>query len=245
MLYKLLIVDDEKIIRQSIESKVRRLQHPLAAILHAENGLEAKNIVQETAPDIIITDVCMPKMDGIELIQELVQVGSNSKIIVLSAFDDYAFVRKAFKYGVLDYLIKPINTGELHQQLTRIYKDLHTKEGENLETERHSPNSIINIVKDYVRKHYDRNITLSEAANLVNMNYSYFSKLFSEEANVSFSQYVMQVRMEKAKELLTDPINRINEISERVGYSNIYHFSRAFKNYAGCSPTDFRKTGVR
>ncbi|WP_164716681.1 helix-turn-helix domain-containing protein [Paenibacillus whitsoniae] len=102
--------------------------------------------------------------------------------------------------------------------------------------------TVITVAEAIVREHYNRDLQLAEVANRVSMNYSYFSKLFKERTGLTFTAYLIKVRMEEAKRLLKDPILRINEISEKVGYGNLYHFSRAFKNYFGISPKEYRKT---
>ncbi|KRF03333.1 hypothetical protein ASG89_23095 [Paenibacillus sp. Soil766] len=102
--------------------------------------------------------------------------------------------------------------------------------------------TVITVAESIVREHYNRDLQLAEVANRVSMNYSYFSKLFKERTGLTFTAYLTKVRMEEAQKLLKDPTLRINEISEKVGYGNLYHFSRAFKNYFGVSPKEHRKT---
>jgi two-component system response regulator YesN len=102
--------------------------------------------------------------------------------------------------------------------------------------------TVITVAEAIVREHYSRDLQLAEVANRVSMNYSYFSKLFKDRTGLTFTAYLTKVRMEEAQKLLKDPTLRINEISEKVGYSNLYHFSRAFKNYFGVSPKEHRKT---
>lgn len=102
--------------------------------------------------------------------------------------------------------------------------------------------TVITVAESIVREHYSRDLQLAEVANRVSMNYSYFSKLFKERTGLTFTAYLTKVRMEEAQKLLKDPTLRINEISEKVGYGNLYHFSRAFKNYFGVSPKEHRKT---
>ncbi|MDG0809843.1 helix-turn-helix domain-containing protein [Cohnella rhizosphaerae] len=93
-----------------------------------------------------------------------------------------------------------------------------------------------------MREHFNRDIQLAEMANRVSMNYSYFSRLFKERTGLTFTAYLIKVRMEEARKLLQDPTLRINEVSDRVGYGNLYHFSRAFKNYFGMSPKEYRRS---
>ncbi|WP_261305274.1 helix-turn-helix domain-containing protein [Paenibacillus andongensis] len=102
--------------------------------------------------------------------------------------------------------------------------------------------AVIGDAMSYVRQHFYREIQLAEVANRVSMNYSYFSKLFKERIGLTFTAYLTKIRMEEAQKLLKDPALRIHEISEKVGYSNPYHFSRAFKNHCGISPKEFRNT---
>ncbi|CAK4834051.1 unnamed protein product [Aphanomyces euteiches] len=110
--------------------------------------------------------------------------------------------------------------------------------GENAEPEV----TVISFAESYIREHFNRDIQLAEMANRVSMNYSYFSSLFKERTGLTFTAYLIKVRMEEARKLLQDPTWRINEVSDRVGYSNPYHFSRAFKNYFGISPKEYRRT---
>ncbi|MDQ8739022.1 response regulator [Paenibacillus sp. LHD-38] len=100
--------------------------------------------------------------------------------------------------------------------------------------------TVIDIAKSFIKENYHRNINLTDVVNLLSMNYSYFSRLFKDETGMNFTAYIMKLRMEEAKRLLKDPTNRISEISGRVGYDNYYHFSRAFRNYTGMSPKNYR-----
>ncbi|MFD2330446.1 helix-turn-helix domain-containing protein [Cohnella sp. GCM10020058] len=102
--------------------------------------------------------------------------------------------------------------------------------------------TVVTFAESYVREHFNRDIQLAEMANRVSMNYSYFSRLFKERTGLTFTAYLIKVRMEEARKLLQDPTLRINEVSDRVGYGNLYHFSRAFKNYFGMSPKEYRRS---
>ncbi|NBD25338.1 helix-turn-helix domain-containing protein [Paenibacillus glycinis] len=102
--------------------------------------------------------------------------------------------------------------------------------------------TVVSFAQAYVKEHFNRDIQLAEMANRVSMNYSYFSTLFKERTGSTFTAYLIQVRMEEARKLLQDPTLRINEVSDRVGYGNLYHFSRAFKNYFGMSPKEYRRS---
>ncbi|MFB9328016.1 response regulator [Paenibacillus aurantiacus] len=254
----LMIVDDEELIREDIKSKVFRIAHPaIGHIEMAASAIEAKQFMRKQKPDVVISDIRMPEMDGLTLIRECAQTDPEMRFIVLSGYDDYSYVREAFKHGIVDYLLKPVRLSDLEMQLNKAIQlctPLNLQEtrlsspGQSeiilkptRQEQDYSTKSMINIVKQYIESRPYGEVTLAEVSSLVSMNYSYFSTWFKDETGQTFSTYIMTLRMEKAIKLLNNPTLRINEIASQVGYDNIYHFSRAFKNYSGKSPTEYRK----
>lgn len=122
----------------------------------------------------------------------------------------------------------------------RIYlKDLIFKLTKS-EKENESEKSVVDVAKKYIQENYYKDIDMTIVANMVSMSYTYFSKIFKEQTGMNFIDYLMKVRMETAERLLSDPTNKINEISSKVGYDNPKHFTRAFRNYFGISPKEYR-----
>lgn len=105
---KILIVDDEPLVREGLQSTLHSLrgEYDIWDIREACNGREAIDILHDYTPDIIFTDIKMPRVNGIDLIKWVEQNGGTSTMIALSCFDDYSYVREAFKYGALDYVLK-------------------------------------------------------------------------------------------------------------------------------------------
>lgn len=101
--------------------------------------------------------------------------------------------------------------------------------------------SISELAMKYVRQNYHKSIDMAMAANSVGMSYSYFSKVFKDETGRNFSDFVMEVRMTEAARNFSDPASKIHEVAGRVGYDNPKHFTRAFKNYFGISPMEYKK----
>lgn len=245
-MYTVLIIDDEEWIGQGVKAKLERANVAgVGQIQVATGGLQGLEMARALRPDIIITDMRMPDMDGLHVIQELAPVLPHTKFIMLSGYGDYSYVREAFKYGVQDYLLKPAASDELGKQVQSAIAgiervNLNGQPGSAAEQSAPSE-TVITVAEAIVREHYSRDLQLAEVANRVSMNYSYFSKLFKEQTGLTFTAYLIKVRMEEARKLLKDPTLRINEISEKVGYGNLYHFSRAFKNYFGVSPKEYRR----
>lgn len=103
---KVLIVDDEAIVRIGLKSIINWAEEGFDCVLEAGNGVEALSLVQKEAPDLIITDIKMPEMNGLELIEALKENQNGASIIVLSSYDDFEFVRQAMKLGATDYILK-------------------------------------------------------------------------------------------------------------------------------------------
>ena len=101
------------------------------------------------------------------------------------------------------------------------------------------------IAKTYIKENYQKEIDMSVVANMVSVSYTYFSELFKKQTGMNFRKYIMKIRMEEAKKLLSDPTNKINEVAVSIGYENPKHFTRAFTNYYGMSPTDYKNELTR
>jgi two-component system response regulator YesN len=122
----------------------------------------------------------------------------------------------------------------------KIYLKTLVFEVVNMLKERSTGKSISDIVKKYVQENYHKDIDMTVVSNIVSLSYSHFSKIFKDETGMNFSDYLLKVRMEKALELLSNPVNKIHEVAEKIGYSNSKHFTRAFKTHYGFSPSEFR-----
>lgn len=119
--YKILIVDDEMLIRQGIIKFIDWEKEGFQIIGEASNGQEALEIIEQTPPHIMITDVVMPIMDGIELVKKVKESYSDIEILVLSSFEDFDYVRSTFQNGVVDYILKPkLNSEDLLKTLNKV-----------------------------------------------------------------------------------------------------------------------------
>jgi two-component system response regulator YesN len=126
-MYKVLLVDDEMIIRQGLRVLIDWKSLGLELVAEAENGKSTLKLIQDFKPHILITDVKMPEMGGLELIKEINAMGLNIKTIIISGYDDFAYVKEALKYGVYDYILKPIRERDIASILKDVVRDIdHT-----------------------------------------------------------------------------------------------------------------------
>ena len=127
---KVLIVDDESNVRKIIRYLGKWKQHGITEVLEARNGIEAKAIINQESPEIIMTDVKMPKSNGLELMKWLEANNYPGKVIMISGFDDYSYMRNAFKLGCFDYLMKPIEDKLLNDAIEGAIKAWKQEEEE-------------------------------------------------------------------------------------------------------------------
>lgn len=237
---KILIVDDEKFIRNGISAIIGNNFPELFQIELAKNGQEALEIMKKIEFDLVITDINMPFMNGIDFIKEIRQILGNLEIIVISGYDEFEYARQCMKYGVKNYLLKPINDKEL----VEIVKETMTSTDEVIseinEDEKKLEYVYIEKAKDYIEKNYYKDINMAVVSNYVSLNYSYFSSIFNRDTGMNFSDYLNFVRVKKAKVLLKNIDYKIHEVSEMVGYKNPKHFTKNFKKFTKLTPVEYR-----
>lgn len=244
-MYKLLIADDDYEIRNGLCKYFPWSSIGFNVVSNAENGKEAYEFIQKNEVDVLLCDIRMPIMSGIDLARELSIHHSKINVIFFSAYKDFEYAQKALESGVKRYILKSTNYNELIHAFTKIKLELDSNAG----IASGSPDSepglnfnerIIRKVKEHVEKEF-KNVTLEELAKLVHMNPDYLSKFFKKHTGIRFSDYLTKVRMVKAAQYLDQIEYKTYEISEKVGYSNSFNFTRAFKNYYGMTPRDYRK----
>lgn len=131
-MYRILIVDDERIIRVGLKKIIDWDEHGIEIAGEASNGLEALESFRSLKPDLVLTDIKMPVMDGFELIKEIRKDSAKTKIIIISGYDDFQYAKEALKYGVENYIIKPINKEELSSTLLGAVEKMQSEADDRL-----------------------------------------------------------------------------------------------------------------
>lgn len=243
-MYRALIIDDEKPVRIAI-SKLGHWNHYHIALPEmTSNGMEALSAMREIRPDVVFVDMNMPVMDGSTFLEKASLEFPDSQFIVVSGYDDFTYAQRAIHYGAVDYLLKPIKEDELNRAIEKALLRINPSETfgqEDTDTEGASPEEIIGIIKDYIDSNYCTNIKITMFAEKYFFSIEYLTKLFKSKYGYSIYEYVLKLRMERAKELLANEENKIIDIAGRLGYADNHYFSKAFRNYYGVSPSQYRK----
>jgi two-component system, response regulator YesN len=242
MAYRVLIIDDEEVICAGMRSMVEQLGLPeIGEVALAYDGEEAVARFREKRPDIVITDIRLHDMSGLDVIRQAQRLDPRPRFIVLSGYDDFGYAQEAIRLGVVDYVLKPASREELEAALKAAMLSLKEPLTGADEAGPAAERTVIDVARRYIQENLGNPIDLTVVSNEVSMSYSYFSKLFKNETGTCFSRYLLSARMEHAMKLLEDPVQRINEVASSVGYASPRLFARAFKSYAGIPPRDFRR----
>ena len=238
---RIILVDDEKHILRGMKLLISRLGEEYEVCETFNNAKDALDFIRREDVDIIITDISMPEMTGLELIHEAKEIKPDIKCVILSGYNDFEYARAAIKMSVADYLLKPVDDASLKEVLERISgqeENLTSKIGIITSDELSKDTEF--IIKE-IENHY-KDFSLTETASKINRSTDYVSRVFAKETGVHINDYLREVRMFIARKLLSDNENlMIYEVSEMVGYSDPVYFAKQFKKVTGVNPKDYSK----
>lgn len=242
-MYQVLITEDEDLIRRGFAALIPWEKYGFSIAATAENGYRALDMMKKQYFHLVVTDVRMPRMDGLELIRTMREKDIDSEVIILSGYRNFEYARTAIKYGVCDYLLKPISTDELIKALQSIRFRLNQKTAQQQEqiSENGEPiGEICTQISGYVEKHYSEEISLSKLANKFHYNETYLGRLFLKRTGMTFRNYLNKVRMAEAARLLSAG-HMVSDTAQQVGYQDLNYFSRIFKAFYGVPPSQYYK----
>lgn len=241
-MYKILLIDDEEIVRKGISSLINWEVYGYTLIGAAKNGQEGYDIILRERPQVVITDLKMPMLDGLELIAKINVELPETVFIILSGYGEFELAQEAMRYGVRYYLLKPCN----EQEIIGVLQQIRQEFGQNRrETEINVRNKLIKKIMAYVEANIEQeDLSLKKLAHeVVHMDEGYLSKLFIKETGERFSRYLLRTRMNRAIELIEKGgDDRVYEIARGVGLGcNPQYFSHLFKRYTGYTPTEYKR----
>ncbi|HJD48462.1 MAG TPA: helix-turn-helix domain-containing protein [Candidatus Mediterraneibacter norfolkensis] len=240
-MYTLVVTDDEFEIRNNICSLFPWNSIGFQVVQQCSSGNETIQCLEKDPPDVLLTDICLPDLSGIEIAKYVYEHSIPTIVVFLSGYQEFSFARGALKYKVFDYILKPTDYESIQTVFEKVKAELDSNKGNSESSVPMSyPEKVIEQSKKYIRAHL-ADVTYISAALNVGFNPSYFSTYFKEYTGQNFSDYVLQVKMERARQLLADVSLSSSDIAEMLGYSNVSNFARVFKSYYHMTPTEYRK----
>ncbi|MDQ8738139.1 response regulator [Paenibacillus sp. LHD-38] len=255
----LLVVDDEPLILAGLRAIIMKAETGFHQVETANDGIEALEMLRSFKPHLILTDIHMPEMTGLELIHEVKNRKLCDRFIILTGYDDFGYARQALRYQVLDYLLKPIDKEELISSLLNaaqsISQELQNSLNQDATSTQANNTTALNLLDgkslsdqmkriiDHIHSNYNQDLSLESIAEYIGLTASYVSTLFKREVGINFIPYLHSCRVAKAQQLMNEqPKLAFDKIASQVGYDSPRHFFKVFKKYSGLTPGQYRET---
>lgn len=255
---RLLIADDEIAIRRGLVSLPWR-EIGIERVYEAENGILAKEILQNESVDIVISDIKMPGMTGLELAEYVNDYNLDTAVILLTGFSDFSYAQNAIRNGVADYMLKPLRPNDILRTVSDIIRRLEQQRYQEKVVRQYEreANSVdlgtqishhfrgvneqtAEILQD-MAKHFTQDISLNSMAEKYHFSAAYLSRMIRKETGFSFSELLIGMRLMEAALYLKDDKIKIGLIGEKAGFKDYRYFSQVFKKVFCVSPGEFRK----
>lgn len=259
----MLLADDEQIERMALAKRLHKHFGDSLVIWQAADGNEAVRLCFKERCQIVIMDISMPELNGVEAAEQIRRLDEDCEIIFLTAYDEFSYAKRAIAIHALDYLLKPCEEEELtavmEEAVGRIQKKeqlekLHMEQEMPEETGAEMPEPDLEEepeesdrlgqaaekIRRYIRKNYMKDISMQDAARMMNYSDAYFCKLFKQCFDQNFTAYLARLRINEARRLLQDKNASVREVSMLVGYYDANYFAKVFKRIAGMNPSEYR-----
>ena len=238
---RVLMVDDEPLVRHGVVAGMDWAALGCEVVGEAQSGEEGLELARKLKPDLIITDIRMPKMDGITMMNTLREEGCAARCIVLTAHSDFEYARGALLFGADDYLLKPFRDQELTHAVARVCRKMQSAPAANAVPVKKESEATgyVRQAMDYIAGHYaDENISIATIAEHLRVSEGHLSHVFKKQTGMTVTNYLTKTRIEAAMALLQTGRVKVYEAAAAVGYKDVTYFSATFKKLTGLSPSE-------
>ena len=248
----ILIVDDEQRVRDGLAKYLSGVGPPFHVAGVASDGLEALQMVDRLQPDVVITDINMPHMDGLTFVESLREANDEAQVIILSGYDEFAYAQRAIRAGACEYLLKPVDRGYLLALLQKLWgKVMRLRQqaspilSEALEKPIEDDDLGTRAVVRVLASWNDPTLTLDAIAAELFVNTNYLRQLFKKRTGIPFVRYIREYRLRQAQKLLLQTDLQVQQVAERVGYEDSRYFTNCFRDQFGQSPSEYKEACLR
>ena len=260
---RIIIVEDEDIIRRGLVCTVDWLSMNCIVVGEASNGAEGLALLEKEHPDVVITDIRMPIMDGLTMAQQAKEKGLLPHLVFLTSYAEFAYAQKAIQLQATDYLLKPVEEQELVKLMARLNQE--KTQGKVVEVQQSNPereakelidwqgllqtdalNPYVKVCLERIRSDYRAKLSIEMLAEEQAVSPSYLSRKFKEVCGQTFGEPLTKQRLRKAVKQLSAGTYRVYEVAEQNGFGDYKNFCVVFKKYLHISPRDFmnRLSGI-
>ncbi len=240
---RILIAEDEQRARKGLKNLISSISDKYEIVSEAVDGKQALELMDVLKPDVVFTDLKMPRMGGMELICMAQEKGLQTKFVIISAYEEFEAARQALSLGVSDYLVKPITYEEVKDLILRLEDDKETgvplEKYEDLKSRYPKAHPLVLKALRYIEHEYARKISQKALAEDLGISQEYFCYIFNKDIGENFSRFLKNYRIKVAKKLLTAGGISKEEVAYHVGFSDIKYFNKCFRETVGMSVNEF------
>jgi len=237
---KIMLVDDEPLVLEGYRKLFDWEKHGFTVICEASDGMTAVSLASQYRPDIILMDINIPLLSGLEAISAIRQKLPNAVFIIISGYTDFEYAQEAIHLGVVEYILKPVKFDELAETLDRIRRELLKKRSFAAEQAGTGDNKRIYKIIAFLHEHIADSISLKKLEDEFYLHPSYISQLFKQETGMNYHEYLLRLRVDHAKRLLSTSDLSISQIAVMTGFQDYRGFSLAFKRLEKITPSKYR-----
>lgn len=252
-MYQILIVEDEKIIRKGLTYGINYEEKGCIVVGEAKNGQEGMEKIKELQPDIVITDINMPIMDAFDMFEETLDYSYST--IIISGFDEFENAQKAIKYGVTEFIVKPIKKEDLYEAIDRaieerkIWKVIQERKSNKekligidllIPQEEVVSDRVVLEMINYVKQNYSKKFIFEDVAKEIGYSPTSLYNKFKKGTSLTFNDYLNRYRIQQAVHILINTDELVYEIAEKCGFNNYKYFNKVFNKYIGITPSEFK-----
>jgi two-component system response regulator YesN len=254
MLVSIFIVEDERMICEGLCTCFDWQALGARIAGSAADGRTGLQNIASLQPDIVLTDVKMPRMNGIDMVQELRSQGWDGEVIFISAYQEIALIKKALKLRAVDYIFKPIDNEELLNVCRTVIHRIEEKQRIQEIFSRSSqtawrevvkspePNlSIMQALKEEIYRNI-KNTTIDSLAEKMGMSRAKLTRTIKQISGETVNGFIVKIRLHIACALLRETSFKVHEIAAQVGFQDSRYFARLFRKAMGALPTEYRNS---
>ena len=255
---RVLVVDDEQLILLGIKKILEKTEAVHCEVQTASNAAAALEALEHFAADLLITDISMPRMNGLELVREVKHRDLCRQFLILSGFSEFEYAQQAIRNGVSDYVLKPLDMDEMRTALEKAvrlagdnqYLQQREDEAEAVRSRTALPPLSEDKVTDplvlrivaYLKENYRSKITLADLQEQFHYSERYINQKFQKELGTTVIDYLNRCRIQNALELIRKGKLPISQIGWECGIGEYKYFNHVFKKYIGCSVREYQST---
>lgn len=240
----LLIVEDEEILLERLMKTIDWKIAGVDKVIGKTSSEDALSVVLTENVDVVLTDIRMPIIDGLDLAELIKNEKKRPYVILMSGYKEFEYAHRAIKLGVMDYILKPFSKEEVLEAVKRAVEKLNAESVQQDISSYCGSEDIVDTVLKFIAANCSRQISLNDVAEYVHLHPVYLSRLLKNKTGKTFKEILTEARLKKAERLLKNSSLKHYEIAEAVGFSDAQYFSQVFKKVYGMTPIEWKKKAL-